>query len=153
MWSRKKTRTLSTIYFISSLVASPAGPATGSAAAAQAFVPESQCDTALLPLFTPPSPQLGTYKVCTSDSPLVELAQSGWLIETVVPADAFGSAGNYDRARLARLYGGRRATVARGHIQREDSVESITLISPYPNPSLTRLHAGTLIILHRVPGV
>ena len=127
-------------------MASPAGTV-------QEFDPGAPCDPAFLALFTPPAPQLGTYEVCTSASALSELVPSGWLVETVAPADAFGSAGTYDRARLARLYGGRRATVARGHVQRAGYLESITLISPYPDPSLSELRPGTLIILHKVPGV
>jgi hypothetical protein len=147
MWNRQKTRSLSTIYFISCLVASPPP------AAAQEFTAGLTCDPALASLFTPPQPQMGSYEACRSAAPLVELVRSGWIMETVPPADAFGQAGTYDRARLARLYGGRRATVARGYVQHADHLESITLISPYPDASLSQLQAGTLILVHRVPGV
>ena len=48
------------------------------------------------------------------------------------PLDAFGAAGPYNRAALARLYAGKRVRVARGWIERGDRFESVTLLSPYP---------------------
>ena len=63
------------------------------------------------------------------------------------PLDAFGSAGPYDRA-LARLYGGRRVTVARGWTEHGNPFESLTLISPRPGATLARLMPGTLVIRH-----
>ncbi|HEV3139494.1 MAG TPA: hypothetical protein VGY57_03205, partial [Vicinamibacterales bacterium] len=67
-------------------------------------------------------------------------------ITELEPLDAFGSAGRYDRSALARAYGGTRARVARGWRKTGDRFESITLISPYPDATLTRLNPGTLII-------
>jgi hypothetical protein len=68
------------------------------------------------------------------------------------PLDAFGSGGIYDRWRVARLYGSRRPTVARGPRGLNGIVdESWTLISPYPMADLARLDAGTLILVLRVP--
>ena len=58
----------------------------------------------------------------------------------------FGGVGGLDRSALARLYGGRRANVARGWIDEAGRFESVTLVSPYPNASLTALEPGTLIV-------
>ncbi len=113
------------------------GAATGSA---------RSCDPALARLFSPLRPRLGRYEVCASAEPLTALAQAGWSIEALPPLDAFGTAGAYDRARVARLYGGKRAQVARGWRRSQEGFESITLVSPYPDPTLNRLEPGTLII-------
>jgi hypothetical protein len=67
-------------------------------------------------------------------------------VEALAPLDAFGSGGLYDRAALARLYGSRRPSVARGWIDEAGRFESLTLISPHPDAGLTRLEPGTLII-------
>ena len=64
------------------------------------------------------------------------------------PVDAFGAAGPYDRAALSRLYGGRRVIVARGWTEHGNRFESITLISPHPDATLTGLMPGTLVIRH-----
>lgn len=106
------------------------------------------CDAVLTALFTPARPQLGRYEVCTTREPLAALVGPDWRIEAVPPLDAFGAAGAYDRAALARLYGGRRATVARGWTEHGERFESIMLISPHPDASLTRLMPGTLVIRH-----
>ncbi len=97
-------------------------------------------------LFTPRRPVLGRYEVCTDPRPLSALAQADWVIESLEPADAFGGAGSYDHPTLARLYGGRRARVARSWTETADRFEAITLISPYPNTTLTTLEQGTLVI-------
>jgi hypothetical protein len=65
--------------------------------------------------------------------------------------DAFSGAGTYKRSALARLYGGTRVRVARGWSASTDGVESITLLSPYPDPSLTHLMPGTMAIRLTVP--
>ena len=57
-----------------------------------------------------------------------------------------GAAGPYDRARLARLYGGTRVRVVRGWAETAGHFESVTLLSPYPDPDLTRLQPGTMVI-------
>jgi hypothetical protein len=108
------------------------------------------CDAVLTTLFTPARPQLGRYEVCTSREPLTAVARPGWRIEMLPPLDAFGAAGPYDRAALSRLYGGRRVGVARGWTEEGNRFESLTLISPYPDATLSRLMPGTLVIRHAI---
>jgi hypothetical protein len=68
------------------------------------------------------------------------------------PLEAFGDAGPYNRAKVAELYVGLRARVARGPIiEGGRTIAAITLVSPYPNRSLSRLEPGTLIIEFRIP--
>jgi hypothetical protein len=99
------------------------------------------CDPALTALFTPIRPHLGRYDVCTSAAPLAEAGA-----EALEALDAFGTAGTYDRARLARLYGGTRVRVVRTWTENDREITSITRLSPYPDPTLTRLMPGTLEI-------
>jgi hypothetical protein len=108
--------------------------------------PTLSCDPAFARLFAPPHPRLGRYEVCPSAEPLSALADAGWTIEATPPLDAFGSAGTFDRAKLARVYGGTPVRVARGWRTVDGQFEAITLLSPYPDPALTRLESGTLII-------
>jgi hypothetical protein len=108
------------------------------------------CDPTLAALWTPAHPQLGRYEVCTTSRPLTEIAGPGWEVETVPPLDAFGTAGAFDKATVARLYGGRWPTVARRWIAGNGRFEAITLVSPYPNRQLTALEPGTLIIRYFV---
>jgi len=110
--------------------------------------PVLDCDSVLTALFTPARPQLGRYEVCTTREPLTAVARPEWRIETVPPLDAFGAAGPYDRAALSRLYGGRRVIVARGWTGHGNRFEFLTLISPHPDATLTRLMPGTLVIRH-----
>jgi hypothetical protein len=104
------------------------------------------CDPVLTRLFAPLHPRLGRYEVCTSPAPLATLASAEWRIEGLSPLDAFGSAGAYDRAAISRLYGGRQARVARGWRDVDGASQSVTLVSPYPDATLTHLEPGTLII-------
>jgi len=97
-------------------------------------------------LFTPRHPRWGRYDVCITPEPLDRVAPHGWRIEALTPFDAFGSAGPYDRAAMARLYDGARVRVARGWRQAPGRFESWTLLSPYPDAALTRLKSGTLVI-------
>jgi hypothetical protein len=111
----------------------------------------STCDAAFEALFTPKSSPDGRYEVCVTD----ETVSSGRTVtesarlaepERLEPLDAFGTAGSYSRSRLVQLYGGRRVTVQRGWREDDGRFESVTLLSPYPDPTLTRLHSGTMII-------
>ena len=108
------------------------------------------CDPTLTALFTPPHPLLGRYEVCTSADPIdiVAAAENGQFgqAELLEPLDALGQAGPYDRAAVVKLYGGRRARVVRGWRRDGDDIVSITLLSPHPDPTLTELRAGTLVI-------
>ncbi len=101
---------------------------------------DSTCDPALTALFTPRSPEFGRYEVCTSDQPLDGDA------EALEALDAFGPSGAYDRPALQRLYGGTRVAVQRRWSADADTFVSITRLSPYPDPSLTRLRPGTMEI-------
>jgi hypothetical protein len=75
-----------------------------------------------------------------------------WQPRSVSPTDAFGQAGRYDRWGLARLYGPERPRVARGvRVDGNRIVESWTLISPFPDPTLQRLERGTLLIVLALP--
>ena len=75
-----------------------------------------------------------------------------WQAQALLPLDAFGQTGTYDRWAVLRLYGAQRARVARGPRTRDGRVvESWTLISPYPDATLQRLEPGTLLIVLRAP--
>jgi hypothetical protein len=51
---------------------------------------------------------------------------------------------------VAQLYVGRRLSVARGSVLEDGRViASVTLISPYPDATLTRLERGTMIVVFR----
>lgn len=104
------------------------------------------CDERLTALFTPLRPQRGRYEACTTPRPLPSIARPGWAVELVGALDALTPAGPYNRSAVARLYGGRRAAVARGWVEHEGRFEAITLVSPYPNSTLTALETGTLVI-------
>ena len=105
----------------------------------------------MAPLFTPLLPRLGAYQVCAADRPLEEVAAQAsgvhfGMTELVEALEAFGGAGTVNRARLARLYGGRRVKVVRGWRSEQTRFESTTLMSPYPDVSLSRLLPGTLVV-------
>ena len=71
--------------------------------------------------------------------------------QAMIPYDAFGLSGSYNRWKVAGLYRSRRAQVARGPRVDQGQTESWTLISPYPDETLQRLESGTLIIVLRIP--
>jgi hypothetical protein len=110
------------------------------------------CDPLLGALFTPPRPELGRYEVCTTSAALESVAAENEAygqevrIEALEALDAFGAAGPYNRATLARLYGGTRVRVVRRWKQRGNQFISETLLSPYPDATLTRLNSGTMVI-------
>jgi hypothetical protein len=99
------------------------------------------CDPALTALFTPRQPLMGRYEVCTAREPLG--TDEGEALEAL---DAFGTAGEYRRSALARLYGGVRVRVVRQWTASGGRFESVTRLSPYPDASLTRLWPGTMEI-------
>ena len=113
------------------------------------------CDPALTALFTPLHPRVGRYEVCVTTDAIEEVIADRSLdgarhtysgIETIEALEAFGTAGPYDRFAVARLYGGRRVRVAHGWREDGDRFESITLVSPHPDASLTHLMPGTMMI-------
>jgi hypothetical protein len=112
----------------------------------------ASCDPALTALFTPARPSIGHYQICPTDQPLEAVAAQSVdgthysPTELLEPLDAFGAAGSYDRAALTRLYGGQRVRVAHGWVEYADRFESVTLLSPYPDATLTRLLPGTMVI-------
>ena len=131
-----------------------AAPATGTWRAAPAY----------LALFTQAATHPDAYETYTSlqsiEAVLRELAADtsllrppgAWTAQRTAALDAFGRNGTYNRWTLARLYGATRAGVARGPRGSSTRVtESWTLISPYPDPSLSRLEPGTLLIVLRLP--
>ena len=96
---------------------------------------------------------MGSYEVRTTTAALEAIVEESGAAglhfadpEALNPLDAFGAAGSYDRGALARLYGGARVRAAHGWADRGGRFESVTLLSPYPDPSLTRLHPGTMAI-------
>jgi hypothetical protein len=119
-------------------------------------------------LFTPRHARIGTYQVTLLTDGiggavrLVKVAiapdagpddpAGAWRVQQLDPLEAFGTAGVYDRSRLARLYAGRRVSIVRGPVERHGAVvAAVTLISPHPDATLSRLEPGTLAILLRVP--
>jgi hypothetical protein len=108
--------------------------------------PPATCasDPGLAALFAPARPQLGRYEACTWTADIVRVAPPSWTIAPSAPLDAFGTAGPYDRFGVARLYGGRPALLARGWRRSDRGLESVTLISPYPDRALAHLVQGTL---------
>jgi hypothetical protein len=115
---------------------------------------------AYLPLFAPSGPRAAAYDIYVSrlsiDKVLELLATNSsflhppgaWVQAALLPADAFGQTGGYDRSKLARLYGSKPAVVARGPRGTSGRpTEAWTLISPYPASDMTRLEAGTMLII------
>ncbi len=144
----------------------PPLPEAGSDTAARAPAPPFACrfDAALTRLFTPLDVPRDTYRVYVTDAPITHVAtafrdaapashaEGAWDIQQMDPLDAYGASGAYDRARVACVYLGVRARVARGPIVIDDkTVRSMTLVSPYPDPTLSRLNPGTLIIEFQIP--
>ena len=118
----------------------------------------------LLPLFAPAGPRSTAYSMRVTDDGLESVLRQldgdpallrtpgAWDVRELAPADAFGSAGTYNRWQVARLYGAERARVSRGaRTENGRAVESWTLISPYPDPSLQKLERGTLLVVLRLP--
>lgn len=132
-------------------------------AAAQEAVPWREAPE-FVPIFAPRGPRAEAYRVSvtaldldtvlkrlTGDATLLR-PPGAWMARSVAPLDAFGQTGAYDRWALVRLYGARGPRVARGPRAVDGRVtESWTLISPYPDATLQRLEAGTLLIVLRVP--
>jgi len=91
-----------------------------------------------------------TLQQLTAD-PAILRPPGAWTPQAMIPYDAFGLSGSYNRWKVAGLYRSRRAQVARGPRVDQGQTESWTLISPYPDEALQRLESGTLIIVLRIP--
>lgn len=118
-----------------------------------------------LPLFAPAGDRRLAYRALVTpldlesvlrglaDDPAAMRPPGAWEPHLLLPFEAFGQTGGYDRWALARLYGARRPQVARGPRGTAGRVaESWTLISPYPDPTLGRLEPGTLLIVLSLDG-
>ena len=110
-----------------------------------------------------PREQRAAYRAYISpmslDATLTELLEDpgvlqppgAWTPQAMIPYDAFGLSGSYNRWKVAGLYRSRRAQVVHGPRVDQGQVESWTLVAPYPDPALQRLEPGTLILVLRVP--
>ena len=117
-------------------------------------------DASLTRLFTPMGAAPGIYSAYRLTEGVEAVARrlggpagdssAAWAIEPLSPLDAFGSDTPYDRARLARLYGASRPRVARGAMVIDGCRVAVTLISPVPDLTLSRLEPGTLAIVYSV---
>lgn len=139
------------------VLAGAAGLAAGLAAAQAPGDPsEWTCPGALTARFAPVDPDgASRYRVCRSDRRPGELAEAGWITEPLSAGEAFAGAPPSVRRALVRLYGGRRVEVTRGWRRLGDgagTLESVTLFSPAPDDSVTRLVPGTLILTSRTLG-
>jgi hypothetical protein len=139
------------------------------AAEGQNLEPPGTPAPALARLFTPLQAPPGTYTVTVLPEgieaalPLVKKALApdaaagnppgSWQVQSLDPLEAFGTAGVYDRSKVARLFTGRRVSVVRGPVERDGKVvAAVTLISPYPDATLSRLEKGTIVIALNVVG-
>jgi hypothetical protein len=125
-------------------------------------VPLGVADPVLTRLLTPRSVLAGTYEVYGSERSIQTIAADlraedhdpapgAWNAEHQDTLDAFDGASRAERFRLAELYVGIRPLVARGSLVRDGRHEGYTLISPYPDASMTRLRPGTMVIVFHVP--
>ena len=130
--------------------------------AAAAGVSLGTPDLALTRLFTPLSVPPGTYLVFRSSETVETLtarlraldpapAKGAWEPSRPEANGAFGQEGLYDRARLARLFNGKRVSVVRGSLVQNGQRFAYTLVSPYPDPTLSHIVDGTMVIEFRVP--
>jgi hypothetical protein len=128
-----------------------------------AFTVPGTAAPALARLFTPRHAPAGAYEVTVLDG-TIEQARATVLaaaredttpargepppVRELDPLQAFGEAGSYPQTTVARLYTGRKARVVRIPVERNGrTVAAVTLVSPYPDPSLSRLVEGTLLIV------
>ena len=112
------------------------------------FLPQTQ--RAAYRAYVSPLGLEATLQQLTAD-PAILRPPGAWTPQAVIPYDAFGLSGSYNRWKVAGLYRSRRAQVARGARVAQGQTESWTLISPYPDEALQRLESGTLIIVLRIP--
>jgi len=102
-----------------------------------ALLERFDCPSALTLIFAPPNvgaPFSGSPEVCQSSFSIEAVLPAGWLPEATAAADLFAAADPHVKRRVAMLYGGQRPLVARGWIATEATLESLTLITPRPDP-------------------
>lgn len=131
------------------------------------FRAPGKASPSLARLFTPRAAPVGMYEVLVLDTGIEaarravwEAARPGgsapespeaWPVRELDPLEAFGEAGTYPRTTVARLYTGTRTRIVRAPVERAGrTVAAVTLISPYPDPSLTHLAQGTMVIVVRI---
>ncbi len=141
----------------------------GNVRAAQDIEPPGTPAPSLARLFTPLQAPEGAYAVTVLaegiDAALANVKRAlapaavaggppeSWRVQSLDPLEAFGTAGVYDRSKVARLYAGRRVSAVRGPVERAGKVvAAVTLISPYPDATLSRLEQGTIVIVLRLAG-
>jgi hypothetical protein len=133
---------------------------------AEAAPPEGagwQPAPAFVALFTPAFPP-GAYEAYVTAAPLEAVLRrldsdpailrppGAWRVTPAAAREAFAGHGTHNPWQLARLYGGRAASVARGpRGEGSRPSESWTLISPYPDATLSKLEPGTLLLVVRLP--
>ncbi|HEY3384245.1 MAG TPA: hypothetical protein VGK32_21005 [Vicinamibacterales bacterium] len=130
----------------------PAGtvvPPTDTAALARLFVPAAAPAGDYTVEQIPEDIERVRDRVLASSGATIDVPKDAWTVQPLDPLEAFGSVARYDRTKLARLYGGHRAAVARGPVLDRvgRAIGSVTLISPYPDPTLSVLRPGTLVIV------
>ncbi len=111
------------------------------------------CDPALASLFTPGHAQLGRYEVCTTADPIEAVLAGGGLarpdttIEALESLEAFGGARLVTTDRVWRACTAATACGSRGDGPTPTAASNcVTLLSPYPDASLTHLNPGTMVI-------
>jgi hypothetical protein len=127
-----------------------------------AFTPPGRPSPGLARLFTPRQPE-GAFEVRLLDAGIEAARQA--VLELVPnrsavapskepsvlemdPLRAFGATGDYPRTTVARLYTGRQAKVVRIPVVAGGrTIAAVTLVSPYPDATLSRLVEGTMVIV------
>lgn len=107
------------------------------------------CSTVLALMFAPPIVESSRHRsseVCQSDASLTDVIPARWSVDAVPAADLFAAAEPHTKRLVVMLYGGRSPRIARGWMATQDTLESVTLISPRPDPVNHRLLPGTLLI-------
>jgi hypothetical protein len=145
------------------MLAFPAGSTGEQTRVAVSLPPEiGPPDEALRLLFTPATFPAGSFAVHRSREAIAMLAgrlraldaapaPGAWAVERAGVFDAFGVEGPYDKARLARLFGGSSPSVARGTLVTTSGRRAFTLLSPFPDASLSSLQRGTMVIVTTLP--
>jgi hypothetical protein len=144
------------------ILAMSAAPKAQDGFAARLGLDFGPSDETLRQLFTPASLPPGTFEVHRSPEDIRGLASrlrarsaapvnGMWRVDHAGVFDAFGAEGPYNKPKLARLFGGSSPLVARGTLPTSNGRYAVTLISPYPDSTLSALEPGTLVIVTKLP--